>query len=271
MYSLSPHDKNTAGFSLVELSIVLVILGLLTGGILGGQSLIKAAELRSVTTEMQDLNRSLYSFRDKYFTLPGDMKNAVKFWGAAAGGLADGTDASCVALGYASPSTGTETCNGDGNGEIAAGPEMMRIWQHLANAGLINGTYTGVSYTSSSNRNHKAGVNCPKSKYAGNAGYSMYFLSSAPSYNFPGQYGHVFLFGRDETGYATIGGIMPPEDAWNIDTKMDDGKPGTGKIRPRNIEAQGHPNCSTSSDPAVSEYNLDDTTSACGLHFISGM
>lgn len=68
------------GFSLVELSIVLVILGLLTGGILAGQSLIRAAELRSVSTEQSRWVTAANSFRDKYFALPGDFRDATKFW-----------------------------------------------------------------------------------------------------------------------------------------------------------------------------------------------
>ena len=70
-----------AAFSLVELSIVLVILGLLTGGILTGQNLIRAAELRSVVTEFQTYQTAVMTFRDKYFALPGDMTNATDFWG----------------------------------------------------------------------------------------------------------------------------------------------------------------------------------------------
>ena len=70
-----------SGFSLVELSIVLVILGLLTGGILAGQNLIRAAELRSVTTQFQNYHAAVMTFRDKYFALPGDMANAEDFWG----------------------------------------------------------------------------------------------------------------------------------------------------------------------------------------------
>lgn len=58
-------------FSLVELSIVLVILGLLTGGILAGQSLIRAAELRAVSTEYSRYITATQSFRDKYFAVPG--------------------------------------------------------------------------------------------------------------------------------------------------------------------------------------------------------
>ena len=71
--------SHISAFSLVELSIVLVILGLLVGGVLSGQSLIRAAELRSVTTEYSRYTTAISSFRDKYFALPGDMSNATSF------------------------------------------------------------------------------------------------------------------------------------------------------------------------------------------------
>ncbi len=71
------------GFSLVELSIVLVILGLLTGGILAGKSLMRASELRAVSTEYQRYLTAAQSFRGKYFELPGDFSKAQSFWGIA--------------------------------------------------------------------------------------------------------------------------------------------------------------------------------------------
>ena len=83
--SLSKQPEQQ-GFSLVELSIVLVILGLLVGGILSGQSLIRASELRSVTTEYQTYVTSLGTFRDRYFALPGDLSNAASFWSTVASG-----------------------------------------------------------------------------------------------------------------------------------------------------------------------------------------
>lgn len=61
-----------SGFSLVELSIVLVILGLLVGGVLTGQSLIRASELRKFMNTMERYKAATYTFRDKYFALPGD-------------------------------------------------------------------------------------------------------------------------------------------------------------------------------------------------------
>src|SRR5689334_22798184 len=128
------------GFSLLELSIVLVIIGLITGGIMAGRQMVHAAELRAITTEASKINSAIYTFREKYQALPGDMRNAVKYWGAQAGSTADGTDSTCSALTYTSPATSTATCNGDGNGQINAwNQEHYRFWQQLANAGLFEG------------------------------------------------------------------------------------------------------------------------------------
>ena len=68
MYFLWLRTKQA--FSLVELSIVLVILGLLAGGVLSGQALIRAAELRSVTADYQRYTAAIMVFRDKYFSFP---------------------------------------------------------------------------------------------------------------------------------------------------------------------------------------------------------
>ena len=63
-------------FTLIELAIVLIILGLLAGGVLYGQNLIKAAELRAVASESEKFQAALMTFRGKYFYYPGDMPNA---------------------------------------------------------------------------------------------------------------------------------------------------------------------------------------------------
>jgi len=129
---------NKCAFSLLELSIVLVIIGLIAGGIVSGANMIRAAEVRAVITETQRYMTSVNTFRDKYLGVPGDLKNAEAFWG------------SMTNCGAASPSgTGTQTCNGDGDGivEPAAAAlqtgENFGIWQHLSNAGLIEGVYSG--------------------------------------------------------------------------------------------------------------------------------
>ncbi len=204
------------GFSLVELSIVLVILGLLTGGILSGQSLIRAAEIRSVSTEFQRYSAAIYTFRDKYFALPGDFTKATDFWGAA-----DADQATCETT----PSAGTETCNGNGDGQILGiAPnfsEPYRVWQHLANAGLIEGQYTGANATLSGGASaYVAGINMPASKMPN--GFWLITWQSASSgslTNFAYSAGHMLRF---------TGNVLTSEECWNVDTKLDDGKPATG-------------------------------------------
>ena len=67
-----PHDT-TEGFTLVELSIVLVIIGLIVGGVLVGQDLIAAARIRSQLSQIDKYNIAVNTFRLKYNVLPGDM------------------------------------------------------------------------------------------------------------------------------------------------------------------------------------------------------
>lgn len=259
-------------FSLVELSIVLVILGLLVGGILAGQSLIRAAELRAVGSEYQRYVTGINTFRDKYFATPGDMGTATSFWGTA--GTCPGTNAS--------PSTSAATCNGDGNGQIsnsANANEVFRFWHHLANAGLVEGTYTGVPNSGTATALvAQLGTNIPRSKL-NNAGWSALWIGSptiASTTFFEGNYGNVFYFGAVVTNDLTYGGILKPEEAWNLDTKLDDGKPGTGGIT--SLEAYGGTGSGACSDTASSNsvsvansnYSLTNTGANCSLVMKSG-
>src|SRR6201999_103149 len=65
------------GFTLIELSIVLVIIGLIVGGVLVGQDLIRAAEIRATLTQVEKFNTAVNTFYGKYGALPGDMNNGV--------------------------------------------------------------------------------------------------------------------------------------------------------------------------------------------------
>jgi prepilin-type N-terminal cleavage/methylation domain-containing protein len=248
-------------FSLVELSIVLVILGLLVGGILSGQSLIRAAELRSVSTDLNGYATSLHMFRDKYFNLPGDMTNATSFW------LTDPDG--CPSHTVRTPRT--TTCNGNGDGIIGdvAFHEYFRAWQHLANAGLIEGSYTGVSGPSGG-RHAIIGQNVPRARLS-NTGFSFYYeiVVSNHGARFVASSGQVLEFGREggaadpaacAPGNETCDGGIKPEEAWNIDSKTDDGLPGTGKILT-------WWSCATTNDPATAAYPLSVTTDTCNLQY----
>jgi prepilin-type N-terminal cleavage/methylation domain-containing protein len=137
----SAKPESNRGFSLVELSIVLVIIGLLVGSILTGRELIHASELRAVSSQYSQMWVAVNAFKDKYMGLPGDITNATKIWGSEA--------APCATT----PSSGKLTCDGDGDGLInryntgGTSQEDFRFWQQLANAGFISGQYTGVLVT----------------------------------------------------------------------------------------------------------------------------
>jgi prepilin-type N-terminal cleavage/methylation domain-containing protein len=250
-----------SGFTLVEMAIVLSIIAVLIGGIMVGQSMIRSSQLQTVVTDVSTYLHAIQSFRDKYMAYPGDFSNAEALWGS---------DVSC-------PNTPSNTvpkiatCNGNGDGYIHDEKsipwtkdiyEEFRAWQQLSNAGLIKGSYTGVSGPAGI-LNYIPSVNSPASSIpqatyliCGNSrlpGDPVMYTTVANSINF-------FQQSADGT---TILPILSGIEALNIDTKMDDGRPGTGNImtwKPPGL------NCADSTDPATAKY-INDNTIRCALKF----
>ena len=252
------------GFTLVELAIVLVILGLLAGGVLSGQALIKAAELRAVGSEVDRYSAAMFSFRDKYFGLPGDLQNATQFWGAADAG--DGVGSDCGDI----ESTGITTCNGDGNGQITAGvvngvAEKFRLWQHLANAGLIEGNFAAAPTAGQA----LIGRQWPASRYRP-AGYELHFQTNL----YGNAAGHFIKIAAraatDTTGLN--GGFLKPEEAFNLDTKIDDGRSDSGKLVA--LDSSDVTGCVTNgvtfTPGTTGSYILTNTTKSCRFYFFPG-
>lgn len=246
---MTPTRHGSAAFTLVELSIVLVILGLLVGGVLTGQSLIRAAELRSVSADYSRYLAATHSFRDKYFALPGDMANATSFWT-------------------------TGTANGNGNGQIQTGSgasvtgEIYQFWTQLTLAGLIEGTYTGLA--GSGGALHMViGTNIPKAKLS-NAGWGLreFNATIAGDGSVPdGAYGHWLQLGNQSAPNDNASAVLKPEEAWNIDTKIDDGQPMIGAVVARSAFTGNI--CSTAANSAAlsATYLLSGTSVGCALVF----
>lgn len=262
------HSKKHSAlnaFSLIELSIVLVILGLIIGGVLAGRELIRASELRSVSTSFDKYKTAFASFKQRYFALPGDMKNAFDFWGVELG--CTDTVATDAARGG---------CNGNGDNKIGGGAEYaekFRAWQHLQAAELVLGNFTGVA-GSGSDRDVEIGENIPASKIGG-AGYSIHDIGDG---YYPGNvrwfesaYGRMIILGAESaTGWTEVG-ILKPEEAWSIDEKIDDGKPGLGSIMTNKGSSSATSGCNDDDDEYDSEYSLTNDDVACNLIYKLGI
>jgi prepilin-type N-terminal cleavage/methylation domain-containing protein len=271
---LSSSATRQKAFSLVELSIVLVILGLLVGGVLSGQSLIRAAEIRSLATDVVRYRTAALTFRDKYFYWPGDLPNATSFWGIAAGST--GNDNTCFDM----QSTTTATCNGTGDGAIGIYGftqwESYRFWQHLANAGLIEGRYSGAGINGSGATQYGCvATNCPSFKTRRATMIPTQQNSNGDSDFAPYPLANYFLLGNFTVngvpGGFPIGAIVSTEEAWNIDTKIDDGLPYQGFFQTHyragsaQWGAQETNACASSSTIAGATYNLTKTGNACAF------
>ncbi len=269
--------RQKSGFTLIELSAVLVIIGLLIGGIMAGQTLVRQSQISSVATDAQMYMRAVLQFRDKYVALPGDMGNATTYWGVIPGSsAADNYTLSCATL----QGTGTQTCNGDNNGQINETSatsyyyEMHRAWQHLANAQMIQGSYTGVTATGGT-ENDALGVNVPASHVPG-AGFKFDWVGvrSGDSNWFNYSYKHALFFGslmaynmNGYTGNITTGPTLTGAEALAFDTKYDDGLAVSGQIMAWPNGSAYNSNCTTTAVITTAIYNQTTKGLICGLFF----
>ncbi|MFO1243230.1 MAG: prepilin-type N-terminal cleavage/methylation domain-containing protein [Rickettsiales bacterium] len=230
-YNTNPYKAHQDGFTLVELSIVLVIIGLIVGGILVGQDMIKAATVRSQMTQIDSFNSAANTFRDKYRYYPGDVASTV---------------ATQYGLIAAAARTGANSL-GDGDGLIEGSAtaanvadlanEVLLFWSDLNQVGMIAGgfydstrTTTNVGGTAIT----QAGMNTflPTGKLGRGTNVIV----------FPAVGNNYFYLGTPTGATATAGVVgwqdgLTPTEADNLDEKMDDGFPDTGIIRSFNTSA----------------------------------
>ncbi len=129
------HRNKNKGFTLIELAIVLVVIGLIAGAIMSGKSLIKSAEIRRAITKMNDVKAAFSIFEWKYEALPGDMPNATDYWANTSNGNGDRT--------YRRAGSDNDSFVDDEGGYL---------WHHLGLAGVIGREFnrpnsSGITYT----------------------------------------------------------------------------------------------------------------------------
>jgi len=197
---MRPELKHQAGFTLVEIAIVLVIIGLLLGGILKGQEMITQAKIKNLINDMNGVSAAMNSYQDRYRALAGDDKNAATRWsGTTSAGNGDGV----VQDPYLSAVPGTLTGQ--------TGPESVFFWHHLRLAGFISGTGADHPFNALSG---KMGVQT-------GAGLS----TSASASTAPGTTLGGFA------GLILCSGNLPDKVAISVDAQLDDGNGASGSVR----------------------------------------
>ncbi len=183
-----------SGFTLVEIAIVLVIIGLLLGGILKGQELINSAKVKNLANDFRVIPTYVYAYQDKFKSLPGDDA-------AAATHVTGATNATTPA-----GVQGNGVINGNWN-SAANTDEARLFWQHVRLANLAAGPTdpTDASYT-------------PRNAVGGVLG-----ISSATA-------AQLQVSGMSGTYQVCSAGILG-KFAKQLDVQMDDGNTATGSLR----------------------------------------
>ncbi len=244
------------GFSLVELAIVLVIIGLLVGAVIGGTALLKQSQLQTVIADYSKYSAAVAQFEKQYGSLPGDMIDATNFWGD--------DNAACADAGVVNGTPGT--CNGNGDGLIVTTNEPFRAWQHLQLAGVVDGVYSGV--TGGGGAAHAVlGTNVPRSRIT-NAGWSIWNNTSVVGNAdwYAKDLSNLLMFGAPVTNGLTQGPVITPQEAFQIDKKIDDSLPASGRVVALKAGTSTTPGCTTSAVDASAAYALSSSATACNLN-----
>jgi prepilin-type N-terminal cleavage/methylation domain-containing protein len=263
------------GFTLIELSIVLVIIGLLVGGILVGRDLIKAAEIRAQISQIEKYNTAVHTFQTKYNGIPGDLL----YTQAQAFGLYTITYAPYI--GYAGYGDGNGLINTGSGASMAISPytfvyaEPVMFWRHLSEANLIDGTYG----TNLSNRGETPVTSSPD---VINSFLPLAKIGNGASIeaNYPGNGQNYFALIKvldfwGAGGHGSSSNPLTAQQAYAIDTKMDDGLPATGNViaingagwRVLDTYSTWTTPSAVSGCVASSAYALTQTTQSCSLRF----
>jgi prepilin-type N-terminal cleavage/methylation domain-containing protein len=227
--------RKQSGFTLIEIAIVLVIIGLLLGGVLKGQELITSARVRNLISQQDGVKAAFFGFQDRFRAFPGDYTAAV-------------TNI---------PNVSTAACGGgigNGNGRIensGAAPattEFRLAWEHLSKAGFITGNYTCAAADSATT----TPVN-PYGVYLEVVYDGVYGVAASPTRH-----------------NVKTGAQIPVEIISEMDRKIDDGAPSTGGFQFSIFQgnaasapaAPGAATCVNTATPPVWNTTLGDTN--CG-------
>jgi prepilin-type N-terminal cleavage/methylation domain-containing protein len=191
-----------SGFTLVEIAIVLVIIGLLLGGVLKGQELINSAKVKNMANDFRNIATFVYAYQDKFRAMPGDDA-------AANTHLNGGTLATTHGTGAASGTVGDSRINGAWNTATAT-EESFLFWEHVRLAALATGPTT---YGNAAD----LAAYLPRNAEGGRIGVTGDPVITGAGANFPGGF--------------FVCSVMQGRFARQLDATIDDGNTTTGSLR----------------------------------------
>jgi len=241
-YTCKQTRKGEAGFTLVELAVVMIIIGLLIGGILKGQELIANAQTTSSISQLKAYDAAITTFRDKYGALPGDLEDAATRLADCTGGCDN---------------------DGDGDGRInvpanlgdapSNSQESGVAFAHLGAADLISGIDVGSS-------DAEFGDMMPEINLGGGVwiGYTQDGNAAGLSAG-DLRRGHYLVYNGEVATVGNTTGALNANQAAQLDRKLDDGVPDTGTVQVVGT------NCTTNAN-GDTIYNEADLDTQCALY-----